>query len=241
MTLAANLEAIERRIARAAERAGRAPSTVRLIAVSKGHPSAAIRELYAAGHRDFGESYAQELESKAAELADLGELRWHMIGHLQRNKARSVVRHVTSVHSVDSIALASELGRRARAVAEERAQRFGPEHARLDVLVEVSIAGEAQKSGVAQDALAELLAAVESDPALRLVGLMCIPPWGDEPEAARPYFEKLARLRDEHGGAERLPELSMGMTHDFEQAIAAGATIVRVGTAIFGERPPRRG
>src|SRR5690606_42114546 len=113
----------------------------------------------------------------------LGALRWHMTGRLQRNKARSVVRHVTAVHSVDSIALASELGRRARAVAEERAQRFGPEHARLDVLVEVSIAGEAQKSGVAHDALAELLAAVASYPALSVVSLLFIPPFGAEPVA----------------------------------------------------------
>ncbi|MFO7178528.1 MAG: YggS family pyridoxal phosphate-dependent enzyme [Pseudomonadota bacterium] len=240
MTLIENFRAIEARIARAAQSAGRDSRAVRLIAVSKGHPAAAIRELYAAGQRDFGESYAQELEGKAAELAELTDLRWHMIGHLQRNKARSVVRHVTTVHSVDSIALARELGRRAQAIAEERARRFGPEHARLDVLVEVSIAGEEQKGGVAKDALAELLAAVEAEPALRLVGLMCIPPLVDDPAAARPYFDELAALRDAHGGPERLPELSMGMTHDFEQAIAAGATIVRVGTAIFGERPPRR-
>jgi PLP dependent protein len=234
--IAARLATIRARVDAAAERAGR-PSGVLLVAVSKGQPAAAIREAYAAGQRHFGENYVQELAQKAEELSDLEDIRFHAIGHLQRNKARHVVRLAQAVHSVDGVALAEELGKRATGVEiPEQRRAFGGD-ARLPVLCEVSIAGEAQKGGVAPESLGELLAVVERQAALRLVGLMAVPPLGIDPT---PHFEALVGLRDAHGGAARLPELSMGMTADFEQAIAAGATVVRVGSAIFGERPPRK-
>jgi pyridoxal phosphate enzyme (YggS family) len=236
MSIAQGLLEVRERIARATAAAGRSPNSVRLLAVSKRQPPGAIREAYQLGQRDFGENYVQELSEKAEALADLPDLRWHLIGHLQRNKARKVVASASGVHSVDSIELAAELGKRAAQALDERALRFGSERARLETLIEVSIAGEAQKGGVAQAELAELLSAVEREPALLLRGLMCVPPVTEQPEQALPYFERLASLRDEHGGNARLPELSMGMTFDLEPAIAAGATWVRVGTAIFGAR-----
>lgn len=233
--IAARLGEIRARVERAAAVAGR-PGAVELVAVSKSQPASAIRAAYAAGQRHFGENYVQELAQKAAELADLAELRFHLIGHLQRNKARHVVKLAQAIHSVDGVALAEELGKRAQGLEIPEPRRAFGGDSRLPVLCEVSIAGEAQKSGVAPGALGELLDAVERQPALRLVGLMAVPPLGVD---ATPHFEALARLRDAHGGAARLPHLSMGMTADFEQAIAAGATLVRVGSAIFGERAPR--
>lgn len=226
------LRAQRERIARAAERAGRDPSAVRLIAVSKTKPASLIREAYEAGQRDFGENYVQELVRKAEELADLADLRLHLIGHLQRNKAKQVVGLVSAVHSVDSARLAAELGKRA-----EAARAGSP----LPVLVEVNVSGEASKSGASELELDEVLAAVESAPALTLTGLMTVPPLTEDPEGSRPYFEKLARLRDERGGPARLPELSMGMSHDLEVAVACGASLVRVGTAIFGAREAKEG
>jgi PLP dependent protein len=234
--IAAQLEAIRARVEQAAERAAR-PGGVLLVAVSKSQPASAIREAYAAGQRHFGENYVQELTQKAEELSDLEGLRFHLIGHLQRNKARQVVRLAQAVHSVDGVALAEELGKRALGVEIPEPRRAFGGDARLPVLCEVSIAGEAQKSGVAPDSLGEVLDVIERQASLRLVGLMAVPPLGVD---ATPHFEALARLRDAHGGAERLPELSMGMTADFEQAIAAGSTVVRVGSAIFGERAPRK-
>ncbi len=236
MSVSERLEQVLARIATATAQAGRAAGSVRLLAVSKFHPPEVIREAYAAGQREFGENYVQELDGKLAALADLPELRFHLIGHLQRNKARRVAALAAGVDSVDSAELARELGRRAELGAEERSRRFGLA-SRLRVLVEVSIAGEAQKGGVAEAELSSVLSAVEQEAALELRGLMCVPPLGS-PEATRPYFDRLVALRDAHGGPGRLPELSMGMTSDLEQAIAAGATVVRVGTAIFGERPP---
>jgi pyridoxal phosphate enzyme (YggS family) len=234
--IAAPLDAIRERVERAATRAGR-PGGVLLLAVSKGQPASAIREAYAAGQRHFGENYVQELTQKAEELSELSDIRFHLIGHLQRNKARQGVRLAQAVHSVDGVALAEELGKRAAGVEiPEQRRAFGGD-ARLPVLCEVSIAGEAQKGGVAPESLGELLDAIERQASLRLVGLMAVPPLGVD---ATPHFEALARLRDAHGGAARLPELSMGMTADFEQAIVAGATVVRVGSAIFGERAPRK-
>jgi pyridoxal phosphate enzyme (YggS family) len=235
--LAARLADVRARI-EAAPRAAALPPL--LLAVSKGQPAAAVRAAYALGVRDFGENYLQELVQKATALAELEDLRWHVIGHLQRNKVKHVVEHAQAVHSVDSLGLLSELDRRmAGREIPARRRVFGLD-ARLPVLVEVSIAGEEQKSGCAPNELAALLEAAERAPALRLVGLMCVPPL-DEPAAARLHFERLARLRAEHGGPARLPELSMGMTQDFEQALAAGSTVVRVGTAIFGPRAPRAG
>ncbi len=219
------LERVRARLAAALNSAGRTPDSARLIAVSKLQPPTAIRTAYAAGQRDFGENYVQELEQKVNELADLTELRWHMIGHLQRNKARSVAPLVAMIHTVHSVELARELDKRVTG------------ELRLSVLVEVNVGGEAQKSGCAPGALAEVLEALQGAQRLRVAGLMCVPPHTEDPSGARPYFEELARLRDAHGGAERLPELSMGMTADLEYAVAAGATMVRVGTAIFGERP----
>jgi pyridoxal phosphate enzyme (YggS family) len=200
---------------------------VRLVAVSKLQSAEAIREAYALGQRDFGENYVQELSAKAEALADLPGLVWHFIGHLQRNKARHVARVAQVVHAIDSAELAAELGRR------RTAQGGSP---RLRALVEVKLSAEASKHGCAVGELTQVLEAVEAEPALELAGLMTVPPLTEEPLQARPYFERLAALQKEHGGAARLPELSMGMTADLELAIAAGATIVRVGTAIFGAR-----
>jgi pyridoxal phosphate enzyme (YggS family) len=234
--IAARLAAIRTRVNDAAERAGR-PSGVLLVAVSKTQPASALREAYAAGQRHFGENYVQELAQKAEELSDLEGIRFHLVGHLQRNKARHVVRLAQAVHSVDGLALAEELGKRAAGVEIPEDRRAFGGDARLPVLCEVNIAGETQKGGVAPESLGELLAAIERQPSLRLAGLMAVPPLGVD---ATPHFEALVELRDAHGGRARLPELSMGMTADFEQAIAVGATVVRVGSAIFGERAPRK-
>lgn len=217
------LQRVRARLAAAVASAGRPADSVRLIAVSKFQPASAIREAYAAGQREFGENYVQELQEKAAELADLSELRWHLIGHLQRNKARLVVPIASLIHTVHSAELARELDKRASA--------------ELRVLVEVNVGGEAQKGGCAPESLGDVLDAIASTAHLRVAGLMCVPPVTAEPSGSKPFFDALGQLRDVHGGAARLPELSMGMTADLEYAVAAGATIVRVGTAIFGERP----
>lgn len=219
---------VRERIASAAISSGRSPGSVHLIAVSKTKPSALIREAYSAGQRDFGENYVQELVMKAEELRDLVELRWHMIGHLQRNKARLITQLTHRIHAVDSERLATELSDRASA-----------EGIALSVLVEVNVGGESSKSGCTPENAAKLRDAIAELPGLRLRGLMTIPPASDDPTAAQPYFDQLAKLRDTLGGPSVLPELSMGMTDDLEQAIAAGATWVRVGTAIFGAREPR--
>jgi PLP dependent protein len=228
--IAAALSAVRQRIRAAALASGRDAATVTLVAVSKTQPAAAIREAYAEGQRDFGENYVQELLEKAEELKDLPELRWHLIGHLQRNKAKQVAPLLALLHTVDTPELSRELGKRLAAAAPGR---------RLPVLVEVNIAGEQQKHGVAPANLAELLEAVEALPELALRGLMCVPPLTEDAASARPHFERLRELQAAHGGTARLPELSMGMTHDLEHAVAAGATLVRVGTAIFGARPAR--
>jgi pyridoxal phosphate enzyme (YggS family) len=222
--IATRLDDVRRRIADAAARAGRA-GAVRLVAVSKTKPVEAIRAAYAAGQRLFGENYAQELAEKAEALRDLTDLEWHFIGRLQRNKAKQVARVARFVHTVDSRALAVELGKRA-------AEATVP----LRALVEVNVSGEASKGGCSPDDLGDVLAAIRAEPRLRAVGLMTIPPATEDAEAARPLFAALRALRGRHGGADALPELSMGMTHDFDVAIAEGATLVRVGTAIFGSR-----
>jgi pyridoxal phosphate enzyme (YggS family) len=211
---------------------------VRLIAVSKTKSAEEIREAYEAGQRDFGENYVKELELKAESLTDLHELRFHLIGHLQRNKAKVATRLANTIHTVDSVRLAEELGKRA---AEPRRVpgSIPPSSKRADplaVLVEVNVGGEAQKSGCAPDDVDAVLSAIEASSALRLAGLMTVPPFTEDAALARPFFDRLSQLRDAHGGAARLPELSMGMSHDVEQAIFAGATMVRVGRAIFGAR-----
>jgi len=235
--VALGLNRVRAQLAAALASAGRAPASARLVAVSKFQPASAIRAAYAEGQRDFGENYVQELEQKAAELSDLSDLRWHMIGHLQRNKARAVAPLASLIHTVHSLELVRELDKRASGVSLSTARAFVPDEPRLGVLVEVNVGGEAQKSGCAPEALAPLLQALDEATHLRLLGLMCVPPHTGDPRGALPYFEHLRRLRDVHGGAERLPELSMGMSADLPYAVAAGASIVRVGTAIFGERP----
>ena len=215
--VAANLAAVRIRIARAAERAGRDPGTVHLIAVSKTKPAALVRAALAAGATDFGENYVQEAVAKRAELGAGG--RWHLIGHLQRNKAARAVETFDCIQTVDSAALGTALARHA---AEQ--QRT------IHVLVEVRLGGEATKSGVDPEALPALLAELQS-PALVVEGLMTVPPPGD-PETARPHFRTLRALGERAG----LRELSMGMSDDFEVAIEEGATMVRVGRAIFGAR-----
>ncbi len=225
MNLADNLAVVRDRIARAARAAGRDPAELHLLAVTKTWPAAVVRDAYALGLRDFGENYAQELAEKADALADLAGLRWHFIGHLQRNKARVVAPRVAAVHTVDGPPLAAELARRAAAAGRV-----------LEVFAQVNVGGEAQKSGCAPAEAAALCDAIEREPALRLRGLMTVPPHTDDPAGARGPFTALAALRDALGGPARLPELSMGMTHDLEVAIACGATIVRVGSALFGSR-----
>lgn len=227
--LVANLKHVQARIAAAAHGAGRLPEVVTLVAVSKTRPAAEVAAAHAAGARDFGENYVQELADKATELTDLAGLRWHFIGHLQRNKVKYLGRTCTLIHSVDSLRLAEAL--------DERAQRL--EH-RQPILLQVDLAGEATKNGCPIADLAGLVDGVQALPGLDWQGLMTITPLSHDPEAARPYYRQLAelaaRLREQGYPAARLRHLSMGMSNDYEIAIAEGATLVRVGTALFGPR-----
>ncbi len=199
------------------------PARVTLVAVSKTQPAAAIREAYAAGQRDFGENYAQEWREKADALQDLPGLRWHFIGGLQTNKVKYLAGRVAYVHTVDREELARELSR-----------RFAQKGAVARVFLEVNTGGEASKAGCAPDEAPALAAAIRALPAIELVGVMGIPPPEDDP---RPHFRALRALRDGLG----LAELSMGMSGDWRVAVEEGATFVRVGTAIFGARPPKDG
>jgi len=218
----ANLERVRERIARAAERAGRRPDGVLLIGVSKTVDTARIRAALAAGLPALGENRVQEARAKLAELGR--PVPWHLVGHLQTNKVREALELFDVIHSLDRPELARECDKRAR--ARGRA---------AEALVEVNLAGEASKGGVEPDRLAALLAAVAPLDHVRVRGLMAIPPEAHDPEAARPWFRALAKLGAQHG----LAELSMGMSGDFEVAVEEGATMVRVGTAIFGPRPAR--
>lgn len=220
------LRTVVGRIDDACANAGRARGSVKLVAVSKFHDAPSIRAAFDAGQRAFGENYVQELSAKSHALADCVGIEWHVIGHLQRNKAREVAAIAAMVHTVDSVRLASALDRQCAELGRV-----------LPVLLQVNVGGEAQKSGCAPSELRALIDTFATHSNLALRGLMTVPPDTDEAADSRVYFDALARLRDEHGGAAALPELSMGMTHDLEHAIDAGATIVRVGTAIFGERP----
>ncbi len=224
-TIAAHVASVRDRIAHACDRVNRDPADVLLVAVTKTWPAEVVRAAWHAGLRDFGENYAQELVDKHAALADLDGLRWHFIGHLQRNKARNVAPLVHAVHSLDSARLATEFG--ARALAAGRT---------VDAYVQVNVSGEASKSGCDPRELGEVLTAIERCEALRLRGLMTVPPASENPEDAAPVFRALVALREAHGGAARLPSLSMGMTHDLDVAVACGATVVRVGSALFGAR-----
>lgn len=213
-------------MASAAERAGRPPESITLVAVSKTFPAEAIRAGFDAGLRHFGENRVQEWESKRPSIADL-EATWHLIGHLQSNKARRAATLFDRVDSVDGVALAQKLA--SAAIAKGR---------RLQVLIEVHLGEEETKSGAAEADLPQVAQTVVALPNLELRGLMAIPPYFEEAERARPYFQKLRGLRDDlnHRLAFALPVLSMGMSHDFEIAIEEGATEIRVGSAIFGAR-----
>jgi PLP dependent protein len=225
-SIASNIERVQARIARAAERSGRRPEEIVLVAVSKTFPAEAIRAAYDAGVRAFGENRVQEWEAKQPELTDL-KPSWHLVGHLQSNKARRASRLFDWVDSVDDAALAMKLDDAA-----------GETNEWLAVLIEVQIDPTETKSGVAQVDLPTLAEAIVQMPHLQLRGLMAIPPFAEDPRDTRPYFRRLRRLRDdlEQQFGRSFPELSMGMSHDFEIAIEEGATQVRVGSAIFGER-----
>ena len=212
-----NLEAVEERIARAAARAGRKRDEITLIAVTKIFQASAIREAYELGLREFGENYVQEFEGKAPQVADLVGARFHLIGHLQSNKSRKATELFQVIQTVDSAKLARRLN--------EAGQR-------LDVFLEVKLSAEEAKAGAAPDELPALVDAVRALPNLNLRGLMTMPPWSDDPEVPRPFF---ARLRELAGGL-GLRDLSMGMSNDLETAIEEGATLIRVGTALFGKR-----
>lgn len=231
--IAENLTAVRARIARAAADSGRSPDDIRLIAVSKTFGLDAVRAAIAAGQRDFGENKVQEALTKIDALAATPDvtdsLRWHLIGHLQSNKAKKAARPFDAIHSIDSLDLLAKVDAAAHEV------RRAPE-----LFVQVDLAGEETKFGAAADAIREIFRAGERLAAARIVGLMVLPPFYDDPAAARPYFRQLRELRDRLRAdgvpAPMLRELSMGMSHDFEVAIAEGATVVRVGTAIFGLR-----
>jgi pyridoxal phosphate enzyme (YggS family) len=231
MPITENVAVVHERIARAVKRAGRRTEDIALMAVSKTNPPENIRAAYDAGLRLFGENRVQEFAGKAEALRDLHDAEWHMIGHLQTNKAARTAELFHAVDSVDSLKLAEKLDAAARNLGRK-----------LNVLVEINVGGETAKSGVAPDSqdLEELLSAAPRLEALRFRGLMTVPPFADDPERARPYFRKLRELRDtiaaRNLSAVSMDQLSMGMSHDFETAIEEGSTCVRVGTAIFGER-----
>jgi pyridoxal phosphate enzyme (YggS family) len=228
-TIARNLADVKARIAAAAGRAGRDPAAITLVAVSKTFGPELVRAAWEAGQRDFGENKVQEAERKIAETADLAGIRWHLIGHLQSNKARKAAAGFAAIHSVDSL----ELLRRLDAGAAERG-------ASPEILVQADLAGEATKFGAPEAEIEALTRAALDCRAVRLRGLMLVPPWNENQEETRPWFVRLRSLRDDLVGrgipAAALEHLSMGMSHDFEAAIEEGATMVRVGTAIFGSR-----
>jgi PLP dependent protein len=227
--LRARIQRERSRLERACIEAGRSPTEVRLLAVSKRMPVSMIEAAYHEGQRDFGENYAQELAQKADALSHLIDIRWHMIGHLQSNKAKLIAPFVSNVSSVDSVKLARELSKQAT-------QHRPADLPDIEVFLEVNIGEEPQKSGALPDDVPELIEVVRGTPRLRLRGLLCIPPDTPDAAGARPYFAELRKLRDSWGGRELFPELSMGMSRDLEIAVQEGATWVRIGTAIFGER-----
>jgi pyridoxal phosphate enzyme (YggS family) len=215
-------EEVERRIQQAAERSGRKRADITLVAVSKKFPAGRLREAYEAGLREFGENYVQEFADKRPGLADLGGARYHLIGHLQSNKARQACELFDVVQTVDSIKLMQRLD----AAAAGRKPK-------LEIMIEVKLSGEESKSGAAEEDVPGLVESAERCGNVTLTGLMTIPPWSADAELSRPYFRRLAKL----AGENRLSQLSMGMSGDLEVAIEEGATMVRVGTALFGKRP----
>ncbi|MGB5268568.1 MAG: YggS family pyridoxal phosphate-dependent enzyme [Polyangiales bacterium] len=220
--VAAALERVRERIGLACQRSGRDPSSVQLVSVSKGHSEELIRVAYDQGMRVFGENYAQELAAKATALSDLPEIRWRFIGHLQRNKIKLIERARATVDTVDSSRLAEAISMRAASRG-----------ATVEVLIQVNIGDETQKSGCKPAEVPTLVEAVRALPNVSLQGLMTVAPHLEDAEATRPFFAALRELAEAHG----LPELSMGMTHDLEQAVEEGSTMLRIGTAIFGPRP----
>jgi pyridoxal phosphate enzyme (YggS family) len=217
LALKENLERVEIRIANAAARAGRKRDEITLIAVTKKFPAAAIREAYSLGLREFGENYVQEFEQKRAELGERSGARFHLIGHLQSNKSKIAAEIFDVIQTVDS---------------QKLARRVDAEQKPLDVMIEVKLSAEEAKAGAAPDEVPALVEAIRGCADLRLLGLMTMPPWSDNAELSRPYFTKLRALSEANG----LKQLSMGMSHDLEVAIEEGATMVRIGTALFGPR-----
>lgn len=226
-TIAENLSHIRERIQSAALRAGRAPSEIELLAVSKTFPASDIQQAVDAGQLLFGENKVQEALSKIPELPK--HLRWHLIGHLQSNKIRKILPHVEAIHSVESLSLARDVSRIA-----------GELGLSARIYLEVNVGAEDSKHGFAHDALRADWATIRALPSLEILGLMCIPPFTPNVEDSRPFFRQLRTLRDELAASApgSLPRLSMGMSHDFEVAIEEGSSIVRVGSAIFGGRTP---
>ena len=229
MSIPERLKAVRERIEAAADRAGRNPSAVRLVAVTKGFPAHVAIDAFRAGAIDLGENRAQELREKAIAVTE--PVRWHFIGHLQTNKARQVVGLATLIHSVDRLALAQEIARRARNAG-----------ATQDVLIEVNVSGEPTKHGVEPARAVHLAEEADELDGVRVRGFMTMAPLAEDPEASRPYFSDLSELRDRvRGVLPHVAELSMGMTRDFEVAVEEGATLVRVGEAVFGPRGPSGG
>jgi pyridoxal phosphate enzyme (YggS family) len=213
-----NYSQVQERIAAAARRAGRKAEEITLVAVTKKFGAEVMREAYALGMREFGENYVQEFEGKYPVLQDLDGARFHLIGHLQSNKAKKAAELFSVIQTVDSVKLA---------------QRLDGMNKPLEVMLEVWLSGEDAKEGASQEDVPAIIDAVRGSKNLKLIGLMTMPPWSDDPEETRPYFKRLAAIGREHG----LTNLSMGMSHDLEAAIEEGATHVRVGTALFGKRP----
>jgi len=231
VSVAENIARVQERLNAAARRAGRNPSDIILMGVSKTFPAESIVEAYSAGLRLFGENRVQEFATKAGAVRGLADADWHLIGHLQTNKAAKAAELFDAVDSVDSVRMAEKLNVSAQGLGQT-----------LSVLIEINVGGEQAKSGVAPDAdeLEHLLLGAPRWGSLKIRGLMTVPPYAEDPEGSRPYFRQLREIRD-RVAARRLPNiatevLSMGMSHDFEVAIEEGATCVRVGTAIFGQR-----
>jgi PLP dependent protein len=233
--LAARFAGVKGQIEAAARKSGRSSEEVRLIAISKTHPSSLIKALIELGATDLGENRVQEAEGKIPHVGR-NAARWHLVGHLQANKARRALQLFDVIHSLDSIALAQRLDRLCAEIGRQS----------VPLLIQVDLGHEETKSGLDEQELPELVAAVRDLGRLELIGLMTLPPFFADPEQARPYFRRLRQLRDELATTgvfgDNRGELSMGMTHDFAVAIEEGATMVRIGTAIFGERePPQKG
>ncbi len=225
MGIAENLDSVKKRISQACERVGRDPLSISIVAVSKLHPSDAVNEAARLGIKNFGENKVQEAKAKIPMC--ISGITWHLIGHLQTNKARDAVELFDMIHSVDSLKLAEELNKRAEKIEKK-----------IPILIEVNVSGEISKFGYVPELLIGEIGKIASMPNLKLQGLMTIAPFTENPEAIRPVFRQLRELKErcEQLLNQPLPHLSMGMSNDYEIAIEEGATLVRIGTAIFGER-----